>query len=325
MTDVVTYLRGCDEPWTRYRTLVDLEGRGAGDPEVAATRRELIDHPMIHDLVELLSPYPWRPLTRHNDAAYPLYALATLTEFGLTAVDCGLDHIAKSLLQRQSDEGAFLSLVNVPKAFGGSGEDEWTWIACDAPTVLVTLVRLGYGEDPRVERALSHLADLAVDNGYRCRAAAHLGRFKGPGKRSDPCPIANVYALKALVEHDAYRESDATRRAAESLLDHYAGRGSVRNYMFGVGTDFHKIKFPFVWYDILHVLDVLCRLPLVHGDARFLEMVAHLAGVADENGRYTATSMYRAWKGWPFADKKTPSPWLTFLAHRIMRRARMSA
>jgi hypothetical protein len=30
--------------------------------------------------------------------------------------------------------------------------------------------------------------------------------------------------------------------------------------------------------------------------------------------------MYRAWKGWSFADKKNPSPWLTLLVHRILKR-----
>ena len=91
-------------------------------------------------------------------------------------------------------------------------------------------------------------------------------------------------------------------------------------YLFGIGTDFRKVKYPFVWYNILHVTDVLCRFPWVHSDPRFLEMVATITDQADEDGRYTATSMYMAWKGWSFADKKRPSPWLTFLVKRIEQR-----
>jgi hypothetical protein len=48
------------------------------------------------------------------------------------------------------------------------------------------------------------------------------------------------------------------------------------------------------------------------------EMVEAITAQADEEGRYMATSMYRAWKGWSFADKKRPSPWLTFLALRVV-------
>ena len=41
---------------------------------------------------------------------------------------------------------------------------------------------------------------------------------------------------------------------------------------------------------------------------------------ADEEGYFTASSMYMAWKGWSFANKKEPSPWLTFLVLRIQQR-----
>jgi hypothetical protein len=49
-------------------------------------------------------------------------------------------------------------------------------------------------------------------------------------------------------------------------------------------------------------------------------MVTTIIQQADDSGRYTAGSMYRAWKGWSFADKKQPSPWLTFLVERIQKR-----
>jgi hypothetical protein len=72
-----------------------------------------------------------------------------------------------------------------------------------------------------------------------------------------------------------------------------------------------------VWYDLLHVTDVLRRFPFVHADPRYQQMVAAIKDQADAEGQYTPSSMYQSWKGWSFADKKTPSPWLTFLAWRI--------
>jgi hypothetical protein len=105
------------------------------------------------------------------------------------------------------------------------------------------------------------------------------------------------------------------------LLWHWEHQTGRKLYLFGIGTDFRKLKYPFVWYDILHVVDVLSRFSFfVHADPRFQEMVETITAQADENGRYTATSMYRAWKGWSFADKKNPSPWLTFLVRRVQRR-----
>ncbi len=34
-------------------------------------------------------------------------------------------------------------------------------------------------------------------------------------------------------------------------------RGQKKYFLFGIGTDFHKLKYPLIWYDILHVSDVL--------------------------------------------------------------------
>jgi hypothetical protein len=106
------------------------------------------------------------------------------------------------------------------------------------------------------------------------------------------------------------------------LLWHWEHRTERKIYLFGIGTDFRKLKYPFVWYDILHVVDVLSRFPFVHGDSRFRGIVETITAQADENGRYTAGSMYRAWKGWSFADKRNPSPWLTFLMLRVQRRSK---
>jgi hypothetical protein len=49
-------------------------------------------------------------------------------------------------------------------------------------------------------------------------------------------------------------------------------------------------------------------------------MVETITDQVDAEGRFTATSMFLAWKGWSFADKKNPSPWLTFLVLRLVKR-----
>jgi hypothetical protein len=41
---------------------------------------------------------------------------------------------------------------------------------------------------------------------------------------------------------------------------------------------------------------------------------------ADMNGKFTPTSVWTVWKDWDFGQKKEPSPWLTFLAWRIIQR-----
>jgi hypothetical protein len=320
MADVIPWLLASDEPWTRYRTLVDLLDRPEDDDEVQAARAEMLAHPKVQGLVAAAAAWPGYALKRHNDAKHPLYKFSTLADMGVRADDPGMRAGIETVMAHQSPEGAFQTLVNIPKPFGGTGEDAWTWVMCDAPTLLYGLLAMGRGEDERVQRAVDHLVSLVDENGWRCKAAPELGKFKGPGRRSDPCPIANVYALKALSQVPTLLDSPATRAGAEMLLHHWEHQNERKLFLFGIGTDFRKLKYPFVWYDVLHVADVLSRYPFVHADARFQEMVEAITAQADDEGRYTATSMYRAWKGWSFADKKQPSPWLTFLVCRVIRR-----
>jgi hypothetical protein len=87
-----------------------------------------------------------------------------------------------------------------------------------------------------------------------------------------------------------------------------------------MGTDFRKLKVPFVWYDLMHVLDVLSRFEWLKDDPRFLELLGVLKSKSDEQGRYTLESVWTAWKDWEFGQKKVPSRWLTLLAWRIIGR-----
>jgi hypothetical protein len=332
MTDNLTqWLLESEEPWTRYRTLVDLLDRPEDDAGVQTARAEMLAHPQVRDMMAETTTWGKRPFKRHNDASYPIYKFSTLADFGVQAGDPNVSDGLEAVLAHQSPQGALQTLVNIPKAFGGTGEDMWTWILCDAPTLLYALLAMGLGDDPRVGKAVDHLAGLVDDNGWRCVAAPELGKFKGPGRRSDPCPVVNVYALKALALASSrgsargvpqLQDGLAARTGAEMLLGHWERQNERKLYLFGIGTDFRKLKYPFVWYDILHVTDVLSRFPFVHADPRFQEMVETITDQADAEGRYTATSMYRAWKGWSFADKKHPSPWLTFLVLRVLKRVR---
>ncbi len=326
--DLTQWLLESDEPWTRYRTLVELLDRPENDPEVLAARAEMLAHPQVQAMMAEAATWGDRPLKRHNDASHPIYKFSTLADFGVRADTRGMPASIAAVLSHQAPEGTFQTVLNINERYGGTGEDTWTWVLCDAPTLLYALLAMGLGDDElrpepaegRVQQAVDHLVSLVDENGWRCRCAPELGKFRGPGRKADPCPIVNVYALKALAQVPELLDRPAARAGTEMLLWHWEHQTERKIYMFGIGTTFRRLKYPFVWYDILHVVDVLSRFPFVHDDPRFQQMVETITAQADEDGRYTAGSMYRAWKGWSFADKKNPSPWLTFLVLRVLKR-----
>ena len=90
--------------------------------------------------------------------------------------------------------------------------------------------------------------------------------------------------------------------------------------MFGIGTDFSKLKYPNIWYDVLHVVDVLSRFSWTRKDKRLLQMVDLIRQKADENGRHTAESVWMPYKKFDFGQKRSPSPMLSLSVMRIAKR-----
>jgi hypothetical protein len=126
--------------------------------------------------------------------------------------------------------------------------------------------------------------------------------------------------LKMLAQLDEWKSSKEVHVGADCLLDLWTKSREQHPYMFYMGTDFRKIKAPFIWYDILHVLDVLTQFGWLINDPRIEEMATIIKSKADAEGKYTPESQWTVWKGWDFAQKKEPSRWLTFLVLRALRR-----
>ncbi len=321
--NILDWLLTSEEPWTRYRTRLDLLEQDDDAPEVIQDRADMLSHPQVRNLISLAQTWPGYPLKRHNDAKHPLQSLTVMADIGIKNTDLGVAGIIKKIIAHQSPEGAFETQLELYKSFGGLEGEHWVWMGCDAPVLLYVLTVFGLENVIPLQIAKDHLLSLAADNGWRCSASPILGKFRGPGKKDDPCPIANLQALKALSLDTSLLSDQRITNGVEMILNHWEDQGKKKYYLFGIGTDFKKLKYPLVWYDLLHVTDVLSRFRDVLDDPRFKHMIQTILDQADDQGRYTASSMYMAWKGWSFADKKQPSPWLTFLVRRIQKRAGM--
>lgn len=113
---------------------------------------------------------------------------------------------------------------------------------------------------------------------------------------------------------------EAAHRASEAALDLWANSRTRHPYLFYMGTDFRKLKYPMIWYDLLHVAEVLSRFDWLRQDPRLREMVSAMAAQGDADGRFTSGSVWTAWNGWDFGQKKVPSRTLTWAVHRVLSR-----
>ena len=306
------------EPWIRYGTLRYLLKKNHDDTAVVDARQAMLEHPFILNLVTELQGWPGLTISSHKSTGQLFHKLAFAAELGLQQVDPGMQEVISAVMTHQDNDGPFQLRSIVPTHFGGSGEETWSWALCDAPLVLYALARFGLSEHPSVQKGVQYLNSLVRDNGWPCAVAREMGKFRGPGRKEDPCPFATLIMLRLLAALPEYRDGSAAHQGVESLLTLWEHRRDQHPYIFYMGTDFCKLKYPLVWYDILHVTAVLAQFSWLAGDARLAEMRGILRAKADAQGRYTIESAWQVWKEQEFGQKKVPSRALTLQVMRAL-------
>lgn len=309
-------------PWVQYRTRLDLLHQKESDPAVIQARQEMIGHPLVKTILNELTEWPGAILKSHKSSGHLLHKLTFVADLGLSAKDPPIQMIVQQIIQHQATEGPFQVLMNIPSHFGGTGKDQWSWALCDSPLILFALVKFAWGKAERLEKACTHLVNLVKENGWPCTVGKELGKFRGPGRKEDPCPYATLIMLKVLSQMSKWRNGPACKTGAETILSLWENRKNRHPYMFFMGTDFCKLKAPLIWYDILHVVEVLTSFPWLLSDLRLKSMIKIIEDKADPEGRFIPESIWQAWKGWDFSQKKKPSSWLTLLVQRILERIR---
>ena len=306
-------------PWVRYNALKTFYNLPASDRQLRQSYRELCSHPLLQREITLCQQWPDPPLKSHKAAAHPLHHLPLLADLGCTVRTPGVKAVVDAVLNHAADDGALQSIVALPGIWGGSDTPEWLWMFCDAPVLLYACLALGVPENDKIiSKAFDHLAQLATAKKWCC--VSSLEKLSGPGRRTDPCPYATLLALRAFARSPRYTTGSICKGGTEVLLNHWDNRKKIKLRMFGIGTDFRKLKYPFIFYDILHVVEVLSHFSWVRKDKRFKEMLRSITSKRDQEGMIIPESVWMAFKGFDFAQKKEPSPMMTFLVERILQR-----
>jgi len=316
-SNVITWLM--DGPaYVRRRTRLDVLGHSQQD--AMEDWLNMRSDGMIVDLIKQCVAWPWPRLVSHKSAGHPIHKLEFLTSLGLDSREGELAELARKIGENASEEGPFRIVTNVPQHFGGTGQDTWAWSLCDAPSLTASMNRLCPPNDPQVKSSMEHLVSLCRANGWPCAVSREMGKFRGPGRKDDPCPYATLIMLELISDLADLRKSSEAKIGVESLLDLWGRSRESHPFQFYAGTDFRKLKAPFVWYDIMHVAEVLSRFDFALRDERLAGMAGVIRSKADAQGRFTPESAWTDWKGWDFGQKKEPSRWLTLCAYKILAR-----
>jgi hypothetical protein len=306
------------EPYVQYATRINIFRQSK--TELEQLRADILLDVRINAFLKDIVNFNSILVTNHKNPELPIHKLIFLLNTGLNSEVPEIRSAINLIINNKDELGMYKSMTNVPKHFGGSGEDILSWALCDAPLMLYALVNAGVSYEEHFKPGVEYIISLLRDNGFPCVVSKELGRFRGPGKKEDCCPYATLIILRLLSVLPQYTDSKVAEYNIDVLLSLWEHSKEKHPYLFYMGTDFRKLKAPTIWYDIVSVADCLSRFKLARNDTRFKDMVDIIERKADVNYRFTPESIYLKFKDWDFGQKKQPSPWLTYLCLTILER-----
>jgi hypothetical protein len=301
------------EPWVVYRVLTDIIGRNEKDKTVARARDAVYNHPLMESIFSKVNSdgYWGKPKDIHTwwprkDTTF--WILPVLADLGFTAEDRRIARACEYIFSTQLDSGGFG--WDPPSKPGD----------CHTSIITEALAKLGYLEDPRLQKAYEYLINRQrIDGGFWCKDTGQIGR---PREREPSCALAATFVLGALAQNPILRDSDVTGRAVDFLFQCWENREKVKyaGHDSKIGTDWSKLKYPFTDYKLLKFLDALSQFECARKRLKESDVLDLLLRKQDAQGRFTPESIIKVWSNFDFGQKENPSRWITFIALRIAKR-----
>ena len=302
--DPIFYLEKCEQPWVK-----NYLSKAYNIEDGENIESQIAEHPKVSKIIKEALTWPGQiPLKRHNDDRHIIHKLTFLADIGLNKENENVREIGERILSNQSENGMFLTLIKLPEIWAEKKGESMEWMLCDAASLLYTLLSFGF-RNKQTDEAVRELVWLSDINGWRCKSSC--ANLKGPGKKNQYCPYSSLLSLKSLSLIQELTDSEECLRGIDALLEHWTYRTSQKVRGFSIGSMFMKLRYPNIWYDILHVVDVLSRYKSALEDERFLEMWEAIKNKQNSDGSFTPEKIWRAWNSWSFGQRKLPSPWLT--------------
>ena len=311
-------LLSISEPWLQYAIRLNLLNENSED--LIDLKNEVLKDKKIQSYIKDITNFHNSIVRNHKDPDLSIHKLLFLLDIGLGTDIPEIENAVKQIMTHKDKHGVYQSLTNIPPHYGGKGEDVFGWCLCDAPLLLMALLKAKIDYQQHIKRGVEHLVGLYKKQGFPCSVSEEHGTFRGPGRKDDCCPYATLIMVKLLSEIDEYKNSDIVKNGVEVILSLWENSLKQHPYMFYMGTDFRKLKAPVMWYDIVSVVDCLSKFDFVKTDLRFCEMVDLIKGQQDAEGMFTPQSVYQKFKGWDFGQKKMVSPYLSYLCIQLLKR-----
>lgn len=309
-------------PWTKYRTLIDLLDQSETSIIVQNARKALCTDPRVLELAGQAADWlSWVP-KRNNDPKISYFKLRILADFGLNIKDNCIKKIIPQIIEHTEGDMFAVpgALPHRPKKGEkykepDPGTDEWHASPCNSTIITSILLQLKF-HNQKVQKTIARLKEYwSNKEGWFCHFFFVDSLFK---KLHIGCPMAGLQALEVFSRIPELKESVYAKNAFEPIRFHKDYGKTM--YYFGRAKRFWTLKYPFIWYNALYLAEVLTRFDFLKGNELVRDLIDWIEVSQNKQGMFKPTSMFMIYKDWDFGNKKEPSPWITFLCLRILKR-----
>jgi hypothetical protein len=312
--DTLEWLLEESDPSVRLYSLRWLLGRGEGDAEVVVAREALMRSGPVAEILSRQSEGGyWGEGPDFYRAKYrgSSWQLLVLAELGADPGDARVRAACEYILahSQEPESGGF----SVDPAAGGGGRRGMV-IPCLTGNMAFSLLRLGFGEDPRVAKAIGWICEhQRADDGVAAppKGWPYDGLEPCYGRHS--CFMGVVKSLKALAAIPSKRRGKLVKtkiaELAEFLLVHRVHKRSHEPAAVS-RPGWLRLGFPLMYQtDILEILCVLAELGF--RDERMAEARDVLASKRGADGRWKLESSFNGKTLVDIERKGGASKWIT--------------
>jgi len=255
---MIERLLSISEPWLQYAIRINLLNESKGN--LVDLKNEALKDNKIQAHLSDISNFHSMLVSNHKNPELPIHKLLFLLDIGFGRDTPEIECAVSQLMSHKDKYGIYQSLTNIPKHFGGTGTDIFGWCLCDAPLLLLALIKAKVDYQQHIKQGVDYLVALNKEQGFPCSVSEEFGKFRGPGRKDDCCPYATHIMLNLLSYIDEYKNSDIATKGIDVLLSLWENNLERHPYMFYMGTDFRKLKAPAIWYDIVSLPIALVNL-----------------------------------------------------------------
>jgi len=323
--DPTDWLLEKNNPSIRYFTLRDILEKPENNLELQEARLGIMKAGLVPDILEKQKKEGyWEVPESFYTAKYKgtAWQLLILAELGVDVADTNIKKACEFILNISQDleSGGFAHSASAKKGGGRHSEV----IPCLTGNMVWSLIRLGYLDESRVQRAIKWITSYQrFDDGIQESLKGWpYDRLKAACFGKHTCHMGAVKTFKALSEiPENKRTADIKKtieKSTEYILKHHIyKRSHDLNQVAKPG--WLKFGFPLMYQtDALEILGILTQLG--YRDERMQEAIDVLISKQDDQGRWKLENTFNGRFQVNIEQKGEPSKWITLNALKVLKR-----